>query len=102
MGAPLVNFTIRLEPTYWTKGFFNVPVDFERYFSHREGVFEIYLGDSNAPIVGRISRSANRNATPRIYGNKSLATFFQQGHQVGDSVMVNVLSARSIRIEGTR
>ncbi len=51
---PVVNFTIRLEPTYWTKGFFN--------------------------------------------GNQPRARFFQEWHRVGDSVRMDVLSDRSIRI----
>lgn len=94
----MVIFTIRLEATYWTKGFFNVGVDFERYFTQDDGPFEIYVEALTTPIVGRISRSANRNATPRIYGNQQLAKFFQQWHRVGDSVRIDVLSDRSIRV----
>jgi len=96
--VPVVIFTIRLEATYWTKGFFNVGVDFERYFTQDDGPFEIYVEALTTPIVGRISRSANRNATPRIYGNQQLAKFFQQWHRVGDSVRIDVLSDRSIRV----
>jgi hypothetical protein len=32
----------------------------------------LFLGDSVAAVVGRIDRTANRNATPRIFGNKPL------------------------------
>lgn len=95
----MADFTIRLEQSYWTKGFFNVGVDFERYFTSRDGAFEIYLEDASTPVVGRISRSVNQNATPRIYGNKALATFFQERFRVSDLVRVEVLADTAIRLK---
>ena len=93
-----MHFNIQLGRTYWTKGFFNVPVDFERFFVGADGRFDIYLGNSTEPLVGRSSRSANGNATPRIYGNRALAEFFQEWYRVGDTVRVEVISESSVRI----
>ena len=66
----MAGFKLRLEDTYWSKGFFNVPVDHERFLSHDDGPIDIFLGADSEPIVGRMSRSANQNATPRVFGNK--------------------------------
>lgn len=66
---------ITLEDTYWSKGFFNISRDFEPFITFEEGAIDIYLGDSLEPIRGRVSRSANSNATPRVYGHKALAEF---------------------------
>lgn len=92
------SFNLRLEDTYWLKGFFNVPVDYERFVTMDEGPIEIYIGDSTAPLGGRVSRSANMNGTPRIYGNKPLATFFQEECTRGSMVTVEFLSPASLRI----
>ncbi len=69
---------LRLENTYWAKGFFNVPVRFERLIAPNDGPIEIYLGNSSIPVRGRIDRRANLNNTPRIHGNKPLRDFFQK------------------------
>ena len=94
------NFNLRLEDTYWSKGFFNVSVDFERHLTRTEGPINIFLGDAATPLIGRISRSANSNATPRIYGNKPLANFFQKHFERGGVVPVEVISLDEIRIGG--
>jgi hypothetical protein len=94
----MVIFKLRLEQTYWSKGFFNVPVDFERFLSHDDGPVDIFLGDAVEPVSGRMSRNANRNATPRVFGNKPLLDFFQSHFKVGDYVNVEFVSPRSVRI----
>ena len=40
----MVVFKLRLEQTYWLKGFFNVPVDYERFLSDDDGPVDIFLG----------------------------------------------------------
>lgn len=94
----MINFDVRLGDTYWSKGFFNVSVDFQRYLTMTEGLIKIFLGDAAQPILGRISRSANTNATPRIFGNKRLAVFFQGHFKRGDLVSVEIISSDAVRI----
>jgi hypothetical protein len=94
----MVGLKLRLEETYWAKGFFNVPVDYERFLSHDDGPVDIFLENADEPRPGRMSRSANRNATPRVYGNKPLQEFFQSRFKVGDYVNVEFVSQRSVRI----
>jgi len=96
----MINFNVRLGDTYWSKGYFNVSVDFERYLTTTDGPINIFLDDDVKPMVGRISRSANNNATPRIYGNKPLANFFQKHFKRGGVVSVEVTSLDAIRIGG--
>jgi hypothetical protein len=93
-------FRLTLAKTYWSKGFFNVPVDYERYVTKDEGPVDLFLGEATAPIVGHVSRSANDNATPRVRGNAALRTFFQQNFKVGDSVDVEFLSLTAMRLRG--
>ena len=95
------SFQLRLENTYWSKGFFNVGVDNQKWVTETEGPYQLFLGDQTVPITGRVSRSANQNATPRIYGNKPLADFFQSGYQPGSHVEVEFLSPTSARIGGS-
>jgi hypothetical protein len=96
----MVVFKLRLEQTYWSKGFFNIPVDFERFLSHDDGPVDIFLGSGSVAALGRMTRSANRNATPRVFGNKPLQEFFQSHFNVGDCVYVELLSPHSVRIGG--
>lgn len=68
--------------------------------TRNEGPFHLYLEDAAEPIVGRVSRSANQNATPRIYGNKQLAQFFQAKYKPGDLVPIDILTPTSMRLGG--
>ena len=96
----MVGFKLRLEDTYWSKGFFNVPVDFERFLSQDDGPVNIYLGTADTPTVGRMARSANQNAATGVYGNMPLRAFFQSNFKRGASVFVEFVSLRSMRICG--
>ncbi len=94
--------TITLEDTYWSKGFFNIPRDFERFITSEEGGIDIYLGDSPEPVRGRVSRSANSNATPRIYGNKPLTEYFQSSCRRGGRLQVQVIAPTKLRLSPAR
>jgi hypothetical protein len=96
----MVSFTLQLGESYWSKGFFNVPVDVERYLTMTEGPVDIFLEAAVSPIVGRLSRSANLNATPRIRGNKPLIDHFKQNFRQGDTLVVDILSPTAVRIVG--
>jgi hypothetical protein len=93
-------FPLKLQETYWKKGFFNVTVRHQGFVTMTEGPIEIYLGESAQPIAGRVSRSANQNATPRVFGNKPLAAFFQANYRVGDEVPIDILSPTAVRVRG--
>jgi hypothetical protein len=96
----MVLFNLRLEDTYWTRGFFNVPVDFERFLTNTDGPLDIFLGSSGEPLIGRISRTANQNATPRIFGNKALIEYFHHAGQRGGLVGIEIISPTAIRVCG--
>lgn len=96
----MINFNLRLSDTYWSKGFFNVPVEFQRFLTMTDGPIDIFLGDDAEPLVGRISRTANSNATPRIFGNKPLTDFFHRNFKRGGFVSVEIVSLDAVRIAG--
>ena len=98
----MVSFDLRLEETYWSKGFFNVPVDFERFLTTADGPLDVFLGDSGKALPGRVSRRANRNATPRVFGNKRLVEFFRARCTRGGLVRVEILSLTAVRVGGSR
>jgi len=94
----MVRFELPLAETYWSKGFFNVPVDFQRFLSAKDGPVEIYLGAAARPIVGRLTRTANRNGSPRIFGNKPLRDYFQSSFERGGLAKIEIVSETAIRI----
>ena len=89
-------FRLRLEDTYWTNGFFNVNVDCERFLTTKDGPIEIQL--PTGPIAGRISRGANKNTTPRVFGKRPLAQYFQSGYRPGELVTVEIVSLTKLAI----
>ena len=99
-GLGAVSFNLRLTNTYWSKGFFNVPVNYERFVTTTDGPFDLLLGDSDQSVAGRITRSANQNATPRILGNRPLVDFFHANYKKGATVSVEILTRTAIRIGG--
>lgn len=94
----MVGFELRLEDTYWSKGFFNVPVDFQHFLSAKDGPVDIYLGAAARPISGRLTRKANRNGTPRVFGNKPLRDYFQSSFKRGGLALIEIVSETAIRI----
>jgi hypothetical protein len=94
-------FELRLQNTYWQKGFFNVPVDFQRFVTMEDGPIDLYRGDSAEPVTGRVSRSSNWNATPRIFGKKALREFFATHCKLRGSIDVELVSPTAIRLGGS-
>jgi hypothetical protein len=97
--AALVDsFEFVMQPTYYQKGFFNVPVAADTLIGgHREKI-EIYLGDSSHACIGWIDRKANTNGTPRIMGGIQLRDWFQGHLCLNQNVRVEVPSPYEIRI----
>jgi ribonuclease VapC len=91
-------FVLTLHKAYYRQGFFNVPVEFDRYFGSHNSAIEIFLGAKPEPISGVIYRTAQRNGTPRIMGHGRLRDYFQKYFNQGDEVDVEIESPQRIRI----
>ncbi|MFA8020643.1 GIY-YIG nuclease family protein [Bremerella cremea] len=91
-------FPITLHPTYMRSGFFNVGVDHQMLLGQDGETIEFFLGDAEAPIMGTINRSANSNHTPRLMGGAGLRDWFQAEFAVGEEMVVEALSPRSVRL----
>ncbi len=91
-------FKLLLHKTYYNQGFFNITVDFDRYFGSDNENIEINVGETNQIITGYINRTANTNGTPRIMGGKELKKWFQINFDVNDTVYVWILSPVSLKL----
>jgi ribonuclease VapC len=94
--------TLVLEKTFYLQGFFNVRVDFERYFGPHDSMIEIFLEDAPTAVRGVINREAQSNRTPRIMGYKGLRDYFKTKCKQGDTVEVTIESPQRIRIRPQR
>ena len=79
-------------------GFFNVSVDYDRYFGNDRENIDIYCGTPPQLIIGYINRSANLNDTPRIMGGADLKRWFHQNSKVNGKLHIEILSPTSIGI----
>lgn len=96
---PERSFDLTLHPTYYEKGFFNVPVAEAQSFGDDGENIEIYLGKYSDPITGVINRKANNNGTPRIMGGKLLRDWINKSHKPMGSIKVSLISPCSIRLD---
>ena len=90
--------TVTLHKTYYNRGFFNVGVAFQKHITDKDGPMNLYLGEKQEFVQGRVSRSANPNRTPRIYGGHKLRKWFQENYQVMDRLTVRIESPFTIWI----
>ena len=81
-------FQLTLHPTYYTRGFFNIPRDFDRYVRSDEGPVTLELGRRRRKIEAEVNRTANTNGTARIMGRAPLWRWFQAEYQEMDIVAV--------------
>lgn len=91
-------YRLKLGKTYFNKGFFNLGVDVERHLTYKEGPITILVGEEKRSLPGRISRAANQNGTPRIYGHAALRDWFQANYRQGQYVQVVILTPDRIWI----
>ena len=91
---PILSLT--LHPTYYNQGFFNVPVDFDRFVRSQEGLVLLRLGLGGPEIEGTINRRANRNGTPRIMGRTKLRDWFQKNYEPLETVPIDLSSPEII------
>jgi hypothetical protein len=85
-------FHLKLQQTYYAKGFFNVLVDYDRFVRRTEGPLRLRLGTAGIEIEGTLSRHANKNGTARIFGGVPLREWFQRNFQPMDTVSVDLSS----------
>jgi ribonuclease VapC len=91
-------FPITLRKTYFTQGFFNVSVDYDRYLGPHNSSVEIWFENVRLMTNGVINRTAQRNGAPRIMGHTALRDCFQSRCRVGDTLDVVIESPQRIRI----
>jgi hypothetical protein len=91
-------FAFVLQPTYFRSGFFNVGVTAQKHLGADGETIELFLGNSNTPVLGMINRRANTNGTPRIMGGTKLRDWFQHHAREMDDVAIQVLSPTAIRL----
>ncbi len=91
-------FAISLAPTYYQKGFFNIPVAEQGWFGSDGETIELYLSSAEQPVLGIINRTANANRTPRIMGGVIVRDWFQSTGAEGDALHLAVLSPNAVRL----
>lgn len=97
--TPLVGtFSFVLRPTYYRMGFFNVGVSSQRFIGADGETIELFLGNSQQPILGSINRKANLNGTPRIMVGAGLRDWFHSASSELATIYVEVLSPNAIRL----
>lgn len=92
-------FLLRLGATYYHKGFFNVGLAFEHHVRQDDGPVALRLG-SDGMVPGRVSRRANLNGAPRVFGRKALRDWFQANYALGDTVEVRFPAPDVIALGG--
>ncbi len=91
-------FELALQPTYYNRGFFNVPIANSDAFADDSEPIEIHCGNSEQPISGVINRRANQNKSPRIMGGAGLRDWFQSGLAPMQQICIHVMTPNSIQI----
>ncbi len=93
----LGRFQFLLKPTYFDRGFFNVPASSEAVIGQDGQIMEVYCGESETPIRALINRRSNKNMSPRILGGGDLKRWFQE-IELNSEIQVEVYSPLSIRL----
>ena len=84
------HFFVSIGQTYFRQGFFNVPVDFARYFADHDVPIAIHLPGAADPIQGKVNRTVNANYGPRIMGGTGLRAWIQGNIKLGGRMRVVV------------
>ena len=91
-------YDLTLHKTYYEKGFFNLGVEIERFVTKDECTVSLLLGTKGQQIGGRVTRAANQNGTPRIFGGAELRDWFFANFNMLDQVCVLVRSPTELQI----
>ena len=102
MGSRIINFyphfTLILQKTYKEQGFFNVKREDDHFFGEHNTVLEIYTGENEIPIRGKINREAQDNGTYRIMGGIELKNWFRSLNYF-EKIQISIISNHSIKME---
>lgn len=93
-----LRIAIKLGKAYFSQGFFNIGVQFEKYFGAEGSNVDIYLDDDPVPIHARVDRHSNPNGTPRIMAGTRYRDWVQSNLRIGDKVQVQIQKDGSIRL----
>jgi len=96
------SFILTVEKTYYNSGFFNISVNYEKYFGSNDEDIEILCENNPKPIIGKINRTANKNETPRIMGSKNLKKWFKEHSQPMGKIKVEIISKNKICLKVIR
>lgn len=91
------HFRLTLQETYHRTGFFNVPINVEKYIGKDAQSITIYCGKEKLAVTGKINRTANSNGTPRIMGQVPLREWFQKRSAMCQ-LKVSILDPTTIHI----
>ena len=83
-------FNVVICKTYFAQGFFNVSVDFARYFDKHGSAIQINCTSMPDPIVGKINRTVNSTDAPRILGGVALRGWLKSSLREGDALRVEI------------
>ena len=97
----MIQFNFILQKTYFRMGFFNIRMEFERYFSNADRQITVFVGPQKQSISGRISRRYNINHTPRIFGGVELRNWFQSNFEMMDQLKGVIISEDEIWIQNS-
>ena len=89
-------YHLTLHKAYFTQGFFNVPVDHDRFVQSKEGPIEVHLGAHS--FEAKVNRTANGSGTARIMGGVPLRDWFQSEFSIRETVQVEFLDQQRIRL----
>jgi hypothetical protein len=91
-------YRLKLHKSYFDKGFFNVPVSFDRFVSPSEGQIAIVLEEGTV-LEARLDRTSNRNRTARIHGGRQLRSWLHANFKVHDELDVEFISPDVVRLQ---
>ena len=89
-------FHLKLWKSYYAKGFFNVPVEFDGLAGDDGPLTLILLGGEE--IATAITRRANQNGTARVMPKAKLRDWFQQNYPLNGVVPVRFDAPRRWRL----
>lgn len=93
------HFMVRLGKTYYTQGFFNVPVAFSHHFAAHGTAVKLYCGSERTLLMGVLDRKANQNSkTPRIYGKAELARWIQRWLKLDGFLEVTIVGPAELSL----
>ena len=95
-----IRLTVKLGKTYYFKGFINIPIDHSKELGAQGAPLVFFLGrDNPATVETKIDRKANLNGSPRLYGGKRVARWFQNHFREGDMLHATIVSENEIVLE---